>query len=102
MTGYSPQFSNISAKSNDIFAGQTRSNMFIFWNFVIDFVLKEIKNAKNIVIWPFYWYFKQRSVNLENSKKNYIRTLLIFAHPSARKKAIFTHFCCAKINRARK
>ena len=53
MTGYSPQFSNISAKSKDFFSGQTRSNMCIFWNFVIDFVLKEIKNAKNIIVWPF-------------------------------------------------
>ena len=34
----------------------------IFWNFV----LKEIKNAKNIIVWPFYWYFKQRPVSIEN------------------------------------
>ena len=33
ITGYSPQFSNISVKSNDFFSGQTRSNMCIFWNF---------------------------------------------------------------------
>ena len=50
MTGYAPQFSNISAKSNDFFSCQTRSNMCIFWNFVIDFVLKEIKNVKNIIV----------------------------------------------------
>ena len=50
MTGYSPQFSNISAKSNDFFSGQTRSNVCIFWNFVIDFVWKEIKNAKNTIL----------------------------------------------------
>ena len=69
MTGYSPQFSNISAKSN------------------------EIKNAKKIIIWPFYWYFKQRPIYLlKIPNKNYIRALLIFAHPSARKKAIFAHF----------
>ena len=66
--------------------------MCIFWNFVIDFVLKEIKNAKNIIVWPFYWYFKQRPATIENSPKNYICALLIFTHPSARKKAIFAHF----------
>ena len=50
MTGYFPQFSsNISAKPYDFLSRQTRSNMCIFWNFVIDFVLKEIKNAKNII-----------------------------------------------------
>ena len=41
--------------------------MCIFWNFVIDFVLKEIKNAKNIIVWPFYWYFKQTPLSIENS-----------------------------------
>ena len=60
------------------FSGQTRSNICIFWNFI----LKEIKNDKNIIVWPFYWYFKQRP----------ILALLIFAHPSAQKKAIFAHF----------
>ena len=29
--------------------------------------LKEIKNAKNIIVWPFYWYFNQRPVSIENS-----------------------------------
>ena len=67
MTGYSPQISNISAKSNYFFSGQTRLNMCIFWKLIIDFVLKEIKNAKNIIVWPFYWYFKQRPVSIENS-----------------------------------
>ena len=98
MTGYSPQFSNISAKSNDIFLSSTTSNMCIFWNFVIDFVLKEIKNAKNIVIWPFYWCFKQRSVNLI-LKNIYIRAILIFAHPSSRKKAIFAQSVPTKIGK---
>ena len=46
MTGYFPKFSNISAKPNDFLSRQTRSNICIFWNFVIGFVLKGIKNAK--------------------------------------------------------
>ena len=54
MTGYFPQFSNISDKPNDFLSRQTSSKMCIFWNFVTDLVLKEIKNAKNIIIWPFY------------------------------------------------
>ena len=28
---------------------------------------KSIKNTKNITVWPFYWYFKQRPVSIENS-----------------------------------
>ena len=68
-----PNFQIYLPNQMTFFSGQTRSNQgglsnkCIFWNFVIDFVLKEIKNAKNIIVCPFYRYFKQRPVSIENS-----------------------------------
>ena len=71
MTGYSLQFSNISAKSNDFFS-RFFLNKFIFQNFVIDFVLKEIKNVKNIIIWPLFMDILSKDLYLLTIQKKII------------------------------